>query len=158
MILTAEQKLKLATLAHSVIHGILEESLPEEIIAERYSRMYAAALAFGSDLVNICQMYDRAENREDGAGLVLMLNYGPQTNGTIPEDLPEGSSVIHATFGVGEVHVNKTVRTNSPANSMWGHGDDFRMIAIEFFDGVHWMNPDEEYLYVTPPAEKQVAA
>jgi hypothetical protein len=157
MKLSAQEKENLCTLACAVIRGC-KEGLPEEVVAERYSLMYSAVLAYGSDLINICQMYDRAENREDGAGLVLMLNYGPQTNGTIPQDLPEGSSVIHETFGVGEVLVNKIVRTNSPANSMWGHGEDFRMIAVEFFDGTHWMKPDENYLSITPPAEKQVAA
>jgi len=152
MKLSVQERENLCTLANAVIRGS-KEGLPEEVIAERYSLMYSAVLAYGSDLVNICQMYDRAEYREDGAGLILMLNYGPTYSGTIPEDLPEGRSVIHETFGVGEVHVNKVVKSSSPGTSCLGKSADFRMIAIEFFDGVHWMKPDEQYLAIITPEE-----
>ena len=157
MKLSCQEKENLCTLANAVLRGS-EEGLCEPLLAERYSVMRSGVLAYGSDCLGICDLYDRDEFRVTGAALILLLNYGPTYRGIIRADLPEGCSVIHKTYGAGVVTINKTIKSNSSAHSCWGHGDDIRAIWIDFDGNVVPMKPAEEYLTIFSLAEQETVA
>jgi hypothetical protein len=144
---TTQERENICTLSNAVIRGA-DSNLPEEAIAELYVVMVSGLEAYGSDCLELAELYDHPTSRREGAGLILKANFQPEQGGIVSEDLPEGCSVLHKTFGVGNVTLNRTIRTDSPANSCWGCGEDIRIIWVDFYGEARQMPVDETYLTI----------
>lgn len=145
--MTIQERQNICTLANAVLRGA-DATLPEQEIAERYATMRSGLEAYGCDCIELSKLYDHPGLWQEGAGLILMSNFQPEQGGVITKDLPEGCSVLHREHGVGNVTINKTIRTDSPANSCWGHGEDIRIIWVDFYGEVRQMLVNETYLTI----------